>query len=95
MSVPGRLANHLLKDRFDHAGTTLYDLPLGCRRQRDIPLTLVFAVAGIVLMRIWVRRNRATKESFSYTGCSLAVLVTCILLFLIALPWLVLRGDLS
>ena len=58
-------------------------------------ITLVFAVAGIVLMRIWVRRNRATKESFSYTGCSLAVLVTCILLFLIALPWLVLRGDLS
>ena len=60
-----------------------------------LSITLVFALTGIVLSTIWIRRNRATKESSSYTGWSLVVVVTCILLFLIALPWLVLRGDLS
>ena len=57
-------------------------------------ITLIFAVTGIVLSRIWIRRNRETKASSS-VGLSLIVLVTCILLFLITLPWLVLRGDLS
>ena len=57
-------------------------------------MTLVFALTGIVLSRTWMRRNKATKES-SHMGWSLVVLVVFILLFLIALPWLVLRGDLS
>jgi uncharacterized membrane protein len=57
-------------------------------------ITLVFALTGTVFSIIWIRRNKATKES-SYMGWSLVVLVTCSLLFLIALPWLVLRGDLS
>ena len=58
-------------------------------------ITLVFALTGIVLSTSWIRRNKATKESSSFMGWSLVVLVTCILLFLFALPWLVLRGDLS
>ncbi len=59
-------------------------------------LTLAFALTGIVFSIIWIRRNKATKES-SYMGWSLVilVLVTCSLLFLIALPWLLLRGELS
>ncbi len=59
-------------------------------------ITLVFALTGIVFSIIWIRRNKETKES-SYMGWSLIilVLVTCSLLFLIALPWLLLRGDLS
>ena len=57
-------------------------------------ITLVFALTGIVLSRIWMRRDKATKES-SYIGWSVVVLLTYSLLFLVALPWLVLRGDLS
>ncbi len=59
-------------------------------------VTLAFALTGIVFSIIWIRRNKATKES-SYMGWSLVILVliTCSLLFLIALPWLLLRGDLS
>jgi hypothetical protein len=59
-------------------------------------VTLAFALTGIVFSIIWIRRNKATRES-SYMGWSLVilVLVTCSLLFLIALPWLLLRGDLS
>ena len=57
-------------------------------------ITLVFALTGIVFSIIWIRRNKATKEA-SYMGWSLVILITCSLLFLIALPWLLLRGDLS
>ena len=59
-------------------------------------VTLAFALTGIVFSIIWIRRNKETKES-SYMGWSLIILVlaTCSLLFLIALPWLLLRGDLS
>ena len=58
-------------------------------------VTLAFALTGIVLSIIWIRINKATRESSTYMGWSLVVLITCSLLFLIALPWLLLRGDLS
>ena len=58
-------------------------------------VTLAFALTGIVFSIIRIRRIKGTRESSTYMRWSLIVLVTCIVLFLIALPWLVLRGDLS
>ena len=60
-------------------------------------VTLAFALTGIVFSIIWIRRIKGTKESSTYMGWSLVILalVTCSLLFLIAFPWLLLRGDLS
>ena len=58
-------------------------------------VTLAFALTGIVFSIIWIRRIKGTMQSSTYMGWSLIVLVTCSLLFLIALPWLLLRGDLS
>ncbi len=61
-------------------------------------VTLAFALAGIALGIIWMRKNRAMKDAPSYyMGLSriVLVLITSTLLFLIALPWLLLRGDLS
>ena len=61
-------------------------------------ITLAFALIGIALGIIWIRKNTAMKEAPAYyMGLSriVLVLITSTLLFLIALPWLLLRGDLS
>ena len=61
-------------------------------------ITLAFALTGIALGIIWIRKNRAMKEAPAYyMGLSriVLVLITSTLLFLIALPWLLLHGDLS
>jgi uncharacterized membrane protein len=61
-------------------------------------ITLAFAFIGIVLGIIWIRKNRAMKEVPSYyMGLSriILVLITSALQFLVALPWLLLHGDLS
>ena len=57
-------------------------------------ITLLFALSGIVTGGIWKHRDKAANES-SRTGWPLSVLVICIFLFLFALTWVILRGDLS
>ena len=61
-------------------------------------LTLFLALGGIVLGSIWIQKNKAANQS---SACSrrrtfvITALVTCCLLFFVALPWLLLFGDLS
>ena len=66
-----------------------------CYGSIGLVVTLAFALTGIVFTIIWIRRIKGTKESSTYMAWSIVALVTCIVLFLIVLPWLVLRGDLS
>ena len=57
-------------------------------------ITSLLALAGIITSGIWRRRNKATSE-LPHKLYPLFILVICILLFLFALSWVVLRGDIS